>query len=87
MGIISIDTRILLMKTQKIEKKSLNDYLKANNLPIKLDVSFRDMNTAFKYLTSTNKIDTLIEINNSKDIMRDVFKYCMYDSEACYLLW
>ncbi len=47
-GIISIDTRILLMKTQKLEKKSLNDYLLANNLPVKLDVSFRDMNRAFK---------------------------------------
>jgi len=54
MGIISIDTRILLMKTQKLEKKSLNDYLKANNLPTKLDVSFRDMNKAFKELTREN---------------------------------
>lgn len=52
MGIISIDTRILLMKMQKLEKKSLNDYLLANNLPTKLDVSFRDMNRAFKVLTT-----------------------------------
>jgi hypothetical protein len=52
MGIISIDTRILLMKTQKLEKKSLNDYLMANKLPIKLDVSFRDMNRAFKKITN-----------------------------------
>ena len=43
------------MKTQKLEKKSLNDYLSANNLPTKLDVSFRDMNRAFKVLS--NSID------------------------------
>ena len=54
-GIISIDTRILLMKTQKLEKKSLNDYLLANNLPVKLDVSFRDMNRAFKSIIELNK--------------------------------
>ena len=53
MGIISIDTRILLMKTQKLEKKSLNDYLMANKLPVKLDVSFREMNRAFKQLTGS----------------------------------
>ncbi len=41
------------MKTQKLEKKSLNDYLAANNLPSKLDVSFRDMNRAFKVLTQS----------------------------------
>ena len=46
-GIICIDTRILLMKTQKLEKKALNDYLAANNLPLKLEVSFKEMNTAF----------------------------------------
>ena len=42
------------MKTQKLEKKSLNDYLTANNLPIKLDVSFRDMNKAFKVMDCPN---------------------------------
>jgi hypothetical protein len=36
------------MKTQKIEKKSLNEYLKANNLPLKLEVSFKDMNISFR---------------------------------------
>ena len=52
-GIISIDTRILLMKTQKLEKKSLNDYLDANGLDKKLDVSFREMNRAFRVLINT----------------------------------
>ena len=84
MGIISIDTRILLMKTQKLEKKSLNDYLIANKLPVKLDVSFREMNRAFKAITG---VDSSINIQEEEDILRDVFKYCMYDSQACYLLW
>ena len=64
MGIISIDTRILLMKTQKLEKKSLNDYLSANNLPTKLDVSFRDMNRAFKVLTN-------VETTGKDEMTRD----------------
>jgi DNA polymerase delta subunit 1 len=33
-----------------LEKRSLNEYLKANNLPLKLEVSFDDMNSAFKEL-------------------------------------
>ena len=33
-----------------LEKRSLNEYLKANNLPLKLEVSFDDMNRAFKAL-------------------------------------
>ena len=49
-GIICIDTRTLLMKDQVLEKRSLNEYLKANNLPLKLEVSFDDMNRAFKAL-------------------------------------
>lgn len=55
MGIIAIDTRILLMKTQKLEKKSLNDYLLANKLEPKLDVSFKDMNNAFKQITQISE--------------------------------
>lgn len=34
-----------------LEKRSLNEYLKANNLPLKLEVSFDDMNRAFKALS------------------------------------
>ena len=48
-GSICVDTRIVLIKTQKIEKKSLNEYLKANGLDLKLDVSFKEMNISFKY--------------------------------------
>ena len=47
-GIICIDTRTLLMKDQALERRSLNEYLKANNLPLKLEVSFETMNSAFK---------------------------------------
>lgn len=47
-GIICIDTRTLLMKDQVLERRSLNEYLKANNLPLKLEVSFDEMNTAYK---------------------------------------
>lgn len=57
----------------------------ANKLPVKLDVSFREMNRAFKQITGS--IDQGLTTEQSKDILRDVFKYCVYDSEACYLLW
>ena len=50
-GIIAVDTRTLLMKTQKLEKNSLNEYLKINNLDLKLEVDFADMNAAFVNLT------------------------------------
>lgn len=32
---------------QKLEKKSLNEYLKKNGLPEKLGVSFADMNKSY----------------------------------------
>ena len=57
-GILCIDTRCLLMKFQNIEKKSLNEYLKANNLPLKLEVSFDIMNTAFRFVDNSNTIYT-----------------------------
>jgi hypothetical protein len=47
-GMICVDTRTLLTKTQKIEKKSLNDYLLANKIPLKLEVDFSAMNRAFE---------------------------------------
>jgi hypothetical protein len=49
------------MKTQKLEKKSLNDYLEANGLDKKLDVSFREMNRAFHVLTSTRNAGEIPE--------------------------
>jgi hypothetical protein len=49
-GIISVDTRTLLMKDQSLEKRSLNDYLHANNLPLKLEVDFAVMNKAYRYM-------------------------------------
>lgn len=39
-GVICVDTRLELIKVQKLEKSSLNEYLKANNLPLKIEVSF-----------------------------------------------
>ncbi len=80
LGIISIDTRILLMKTQKLEKKSLNDYLLANKLDPKLDVSFKEMNRAFKIVEANSLTTNEDESVKAKQILRDVFKYCMYDS-------
>ena len=56
-GIICIDTRTLLMKDQVLERRSLNEYLKANNLPLKLEVSFDDMNRAFKALLDQDDED------------------------------
>lgn len=51
-GIICVDTRTLLMKDQALEKRSLNDYLLANNLPLKIEVSFDVMNIAFRAIIS-----------------------------------
>ena len=56
-GMICIDTRTLLMKDQVLERRSLNEYLKANNLPLKLEVSFDDMNRAFKALVDQDEDD------------------------------
>ena len=38
------------MKDQALEKRSLNDYLLANNLPLKLEVDFDVMNAAYRGL-------------------------------------
>ena len=49
-GIIHVDTRTILMKVQKLEKNSLNEYLAKNDIPLKLEVNFKDMNKAFELL-------------------------------------
>ncbi len=85
-GIISIDTRTLLMKDQALERRSLNEYLKANNLPLKLEVSFEVMNRAFKSLQDCRELT----VEQLADIKRDldrIYEYCVYDADACRLLW
>ena len=106
-GIICIDTRTLLMKDQVLERRSLNEYLKANNLPLKLEVSFDDMNRAFKALVDRDEEDPIedqddtltiresMELsglpvhqrNTAEQTLNRIYEYCVYDSDACRLLW
>ena len=80
-GIIHVDTRTLLMKVQKLEKNSLNEYLAKNNIPLKLEVNFKDMNKAFELLMAGSRQQWELET------MEHVLRYCVYDSEACRILW
>lgn len=102
-GIIGIDTRTLLMKDQVLERRSLNEYLKANNLPLKLEVSFDEMNRAFRALTTADEDeedqdpDTLtlaesmelsgLPAREATKTLNRIYEYCVYDSDACRLLW
>ena len=71
-GIICIDTRTLLMKDQILERRSLNEYLKANNLPLKLEVSFDDMNSAYRSILQEQEIpadeDDLLTLKESLEL-------------------
>ena len=69
------------MKVQKLEKNSLNEYLQKNNIPLKLEVDFKEMNKAFEMLVNNDNNEWAIET------MSHVLRYCIYDSEACRLLW
>ena len=91
------------MKDQVLERRSLNEYLKANNLPLKLEVSFDDMNRAFKALIDEQadhdeQADTLTleeslhlsglsGRSRAKSTLQRIYEYCVYDSDACRLLW
>ncbi len=100
-GIICIDTRTLLMKDQVLERRSLNEYLKANNLPLKLEVSFDEMNRAFKALVDEEQeegddmlslresleLSALSDYAEKKKTLNRIYEYCVYDSDACRLLW
>jgi hypothetical protein len=72
------------MKSQKLERKSLNEYLKANDLPLKIEVSFDDMNASFRRLI---KASDGVDLSVDKGIMYRILKYCTYDADACRLLW
>ena len=77
-----MDTRTLMMKSQKLERKSLNEYLKANDLPLKIEVSFDEMNASFRRLISEQEKEDV-----DLKVMYKILKYCTYDADACRLLW
>jgi len=45
------------MKDQALEKRALNDYLSANNLPLKLEVDFGVMNIAYRSIIGKRGTD------------------------------
>ncbi len=69
------------MKDQLLEKKSLNDYLSANNLPLKLEVDFDVMNAAYRAIIGKRGTD-----EHARQL-RHIYEYCSYDADACRLLW
>lgn len=72
-GCVHIDMFMMaLRKNAKVADRSMNAFLAMQKIPLKLDMDYAQIWQVW----SLNKLDQLT----------DVFRYCIYDAKACFLL-